>query len=129
MKVGAMIRAWPFAILTISTAAQATPGNAVQTNPLVCPERWGEAGKSLVSKPETAKAIFLAVEADFKPDADKEGFPAVDVQDGGTFWIVYRWRPPVEGPDGHITLTEGGGQLSLHIAKCDGAISDVWLSR
>lgn len=86
---------------------------------LSCPLRWGEPGKPLVTTPVTAKAIFLAVEKDFFPQADAKGFPAVDANDKGDHWEVFRWRPGVLG----------GGQLELSIAKCDGAISDVHLSR
>ena len=80
--------------------------------------RWGAPGKPLVTRPETAKAIFLAVEKDLFPQAATKTFPAVDANDKGDHWEVFRWGP------GFL----GGGQLQLSIAKCDGAISDVQLS-
>ena len=95
----------------------------------ICPTRWGEPGRSLVTTPDTAKAIFLAVETDFFPVADREGFPEVIAEDGGDSWTVFRHRPPESRSDGSITSTRGGGQLSIRIAKCDAKISEVWLSR
>lgn len=79
---------------------------------------------------DTAKAIFLAVEDDFFPQADKARFPDVAVRDDGEWWAVFRWRAP-EGSlaDRTFRRTRGGGQLSLRIAKCDGSISEVWLTR
>jgi hypothetical protein len=84
----------------------------------------------LVTSSETAKAIFLAVEDDFFPEADKTQYPEVVAVDEGEWWSVFRHRPP-EGnlADGTFTVTRGGGQLSLRIAKCDAKISEVWLSR
>ena len=84
----------------------------------------------LVTSSETAKAIFLAVENDFFPEADKAQYPEVVAVDEGEWWAVFRHRPP-EGnlADGTFTRTVGGGQLSLRIAKCDAAISQVWLTR
>jgi len=84
----------------------------------------------LVTSSETAKAIFLAVEDDFFLEADKAQYPEVVAVDEGEWWSVLRHRPP-EGnlADGTFTRTFGGGQLSLRIAKCDAAISQVWLTR
>ncbi len=95
----------------------------------ICPTRWGEPGRPLVTTPDTAKAIFLAVETDFFPVADREGFPEVIAEDGRDWWTVFRHRLPEPEPDGSITSIRGGGQLSLRIAKCDAKISEVWLSR
>jgi hypothetical protein len=91
---------------------------------LTCPPRWGKPGKPLVNNPETARAIFLAVEQDFAPRADQSGFPDIGVDDDGKRWVVYRWRAPRDG-----VATFGGGQLSLRISKCDGSISGVQFSR
>ena len=84
----------------------------------------------MVTSPETAKAIFLAVEDDFFPEADKARYPEVVAVDDGEWWSVFRHRP-IEGnlADGTLTRTVGGGQLSLRIAKCDGRNSEVWLTR
>ena len=98
-----------------------------QTQP--CPVRWGEPGRPLVSTAETAKAIFIAVEADFFPAADPEQYPEIVAEDEGEWWSVFRHRPPEPQPDGAVIVTFGGGQLSLKIAKCDGRITKVWLTR
>lgn len=94
-----------------------------------CPVRWGDPGKPLVSTAETAKAVFLAVEADFFPAADPEQYPEVVAEDEGGWWSVFRYRPPETHPDGSVVATYGGGQLSLRIAKCDARITEVWLTR
>lgn len=107
----------------VATAAHAEPGA------LACAERWGKPGKPLVTNAETARAIFLAVEQDFFPTADPKAYPAVDVQDDGEHWTVFRWRPPAALPNGDLETTRGGGQLVLVIGKCDAAISNVHYSR
>lgn len=109
--------------LTIAFAALA--GSALAAEPPACPPRSGKPGAPLVSRPETARAIFLAVEADVFPQADRAGFPAVDVNDDGKHWTVYRWRPPQPLPNGEMRLTAGGGQLSLTVDKCTGEVADL----
>lgn len=105
----------------------ATP--AVAQVDLPCPPRWGEPGRALVSTAETAKAVFLAVETDFFPQADRVGFPDVVAEDEGEWWTVFRHRQPEQRPDGSAMITLGGGQLSIRIAKCDATITEVWFSR
>ncbi|WP_143093666.1 hypothetical protein [Caulobacter sp. UNC279MFTsu5.1] len=86
-------------------------------------------GKPLVTSAETAKAIFLAVEDDLFPAANKTEYPEIVVEDEGGGWSVFRHRPAQRLPDGSLQITSGGGQLSLSIDKCDAKISKVWLSR
>ena len=105
-----------------------TPARAEPDIPS-CAPRWGRAGEPLVTKTETATAIFLAVERDFFPGAEPAEFPEVVAEDDGDSWIVSRMRPPQELANGDVVVTMGGGQLTLRIAKCDAAISDVHLSR
>lgn len=109
-------------LMSIATTA------AAQDEP-TCPPRWGQPGRPLVSTPETARAVFLAVEADFFPQADREGFPEVVVEDEGEWWAVFRYRPPEPQPGRGAIITHGGGQLSLRIAKCDAQITEVWYQR
>jgi hypothetical protein len=111
------------AFIGVATSALAPP------DALSCPARWGESGKPLVTNAETARSIFLVVEKDFFPQADRDSYPAVEAKDEGQRWTVFRWRPPMTLPGGGIEVTHGGGQLELKIAKCDAAISDVHLSR
>ena len=72
---------------------------------------------------------FLAIEADFFPNADKKGFPTVEVEDEADHWSVFRPRPAGRPSLGDIEVTMGGGQLSLSVAKCDAAISNVQFGR
>lgn len=84
----------------------------------------------VVARPETAERIFLAVESEIFTGADKETFPEIVVRDEGDHWSVFRHRPPEPPqPDGSRRIWIGGGQLGMRIAKCDGAISDVFLQR
>lgn len=91
--------------------------------------RWAQSGRPLVSTAETAKAVFLAVEADFFPAADAEQYPEVIAEDEGEWWSVFRYRPPEAQPDGSLMVTRGGAQLSLRIAKCDARVTEVWFTR
>ena len=97
-------------------------------NLVECPPRWGEAGKPLVTSASTARAIFVAVEKDFFPHADAKRFPIVKADEDGDGWAVFRTRP-IRRVGKNLEVTFGGGQLELRIAKCDGAISQVHLSR
>ena len=83
----------------------------------------------IVARPETAKRIFLLIEADIFPQADRDAFPEVVVEDEGDRWAVFRHRPHTANADGSVSITVGGGQLSLTIAKCDATISEIHLSR
>ncbi|MFC4595128.1 hypothetical protein [Sphingobium tyrosinilyticum] len=91
--------------------------------------RAGEPTKPLVNKAETAAAIFLAVEGDFFPTADRIFYPDIDVEDDGARWSVSRGKSPEVNAEGDVAVTHGGGQLALSIAKCDGRISDVWFDK
>jgi hypothetical protein len=86
-------------------------------------------GRPIVTSAETAKSIFLAVEGDLFPAANKIEYPEVVAEDEGAHWSVFRHRPAQPMPDGSLLVTRGGGQLSLSINKCDAKISQVWLSR
>ncbi len=115
-------------MIAVASAVVATSALATPDAPS-CPARWGKPGKPLVTSAETARSIFLAVEKDFFPQADRDSYPAIEAKDEGERWTVFRWRPPVTLPSGDIEVTHGGGQLELKIAKCDATISDVYLSR
>jgi len=103
-------------VLISASAALATD------NTPSCTARWGKPGKPLVSNPDTARAIFLAVEKDFFPNADAKTYPAVEVADEGTKWAIFRWRPPVATSAGDMEVTRGGGQLSIAVSKCTAEI-------
>lgn len=98
---------------------------------LACPARWGEPGRPLVAKEQTAKSIFTAVEREFFPAADKSEYPDVAARDGGGYWAVFRYRDfrQDKAKKGEIILRAGGGQLSLRIDKCTASISNVFYSR
>ena len=117
------------AALAAGSVAVSAPsrGQAKGPPPGACASLWSiTPGKPLVSRKETARDIFLALEADFfsgtdrsrDPDfvrADKNGFPEITVIDEGDHWHVGRSKPDAIG----------GGQLQMKIAKCDGAVSHV----
>ena len=106
------------------------PASSQPTQNLVkCPPRWGKAGQPLVSRSDTAKAIFSAVEKDFFPQADRTRFPDVEANDDGKWWSVFRWRKAEVQRNGDAIVTRGGGQLSMRIDKCTATISHVFLSR
>ncbi|WP_439472722.1 hypothetical protein [Brevundimonas sp.] len=119
---------WIAALLLSSTLAsepQAAPPSPAPQPP--CENRFYGQGRLLVATEETAEAIFLAVEAEIFPGANKAEFPVVEAfeapGDPG-FWTVIRTREREP-----LVVYKGGGQLELRIAKCDGAISHVALSR
>ena len=116
-------------VLAIAASISIAAPAYADEQPPPCPVRWAERGRPLVSTAETAKAIFLAVEADIFPAADPDQYPEVVAEDEGEWWSVFRHRPSEPLPDGSVIVTAGGGQLSLRIAKCDARIIEVWLTR
>jgi hypothetical protein len=48
-------------------------------------------------------------------------------EDEGSYWTVFRYKPPAQTRRGLI-VTYGGGQLEMQIAKCDAAITEVHFS-
>ena len=119
----------PALIVAFATALSIPDSTAAADHHPVCPSRWGRTGEPLVSKEETAKAIFLAIEKDFFRGADAAGYPEIAAKDGGDYWSVFRYRPDEVQPDGTLVVTFGGGQLSMRIAKCDGRVSHVFFTR
>ena len=98
----------------------------------VCgPRETGDAERFLVGSERTARAIFLAVEQDYHPRADKKNFPDVRVRDEDTYWAVFRMRSAKRDrpKDGEIIVYAAGHQLSIRIDKCTAAISNVYFSR
>lgn len=127
MKPDLMIAALSSAALLLAAVpatAEEPKQEAVCSRPGFHPE------DGVVARSETAERIFLAVETEIFPGADKETYPEVVVRDEGDYWSVFRHRPPEPPqPDGSQRIWIGGGQLSMRIAKCDGTISDVILQR
>jgi hypothetical protein len=105
--------------LLMVAAGQPNVTNAAEARP--CAPRSGEPRKPLVPDVETARSIFLAVEKRFHPAADVKNFPHIMANDEGDSWAVFRGtaRPG----------TKGGGQLEMRVAKCNGAISEVYFSK
>lgn len=101
---------------------------SLATSGLACPKTPGFTPGPFVPDAATARAIFLAVERARAPNDDLRRFPVVEAEDHGDQWVVFRYRPPERTQSGWIA-TMGGGQLAIHIDKCDGAISHVVFSR
>jgi hypothetical protein len=129
MKVMKMVMAAMAVTAVAPISAKTFAAEPTGASPLVCPERWGKPGEPLVSREETAKTIFLAVETEFNPEADKARFAVVKASDEGDHWAVWRGSEPRQLTDGSWSVIMGGGQLSMNIAKCDAAISRVFYTK
>jgi hypothetical protein len=88
-------------------------------------------GKSpWVSTKDAAKAIYLAVgQAQGIPRF--KDYPIILVEDGGDHWSVWQesGKPPPKLKAGQVIVQAGGGQLSMDIDKCTGAISNAVRNR
>ena len=116
-----------FALLG-ACAASATE-DAGPTSPVVCPHTDGLIDGPYVAKEETARAIALAVVEQLQNREQRARY-SLDVEDDGAFWTVFqsvRGYPRRDGDS--IIVMMGGGGLSMRIAKCDGAVSDVYRQR
>ena len=123
----------PFGLIGLMAIAAAVPATGAPLSQAAgvfsCRTEDMRDGKPIVTSPQTAKAIFLAVEDDLFPAANKTEYPEIVAEDDGAGWSVFRHRPAERVPDGGLQIARGGGQLSLKIAKCDARVSAVWLSR
>ena len=119
------------ALSSLALLLAAVPATAEEPKQeAVCSRPGFHPEEGVVARSETAERIFLAVETEIFPGADKETYTEVVVTDEGDHWSVFRRRPPEPAqPDGSRRIWIGGGQLGMQIAKCDGAISEVFLQR
>jgi hypothetical protein len=125
------VRFYLLAALAWNCPAVAAKADSTVKDQLVCSERWGRPGEPLVATERTAKDIFVAVEREFFPGADKKRYPDVRARDEGTYWAVYRMRAASRDrpKEGEIILHFAGHQLAMQIDKCTAAISKVHYSR
>jgi len=111
-------------VLSASFAARADTGN---TN--AC-QGEGIGREPLVQSEATAKEIFLAV-ARARAPFNMKRYPIVVANDAGDHWEVTQAAktPSTTYDAGTVTTTFGGGQLSMHIDKCSGAVSKAYFSK
>lgn len=99
--------------------------------PVICEKLPGMLAGPYVPDPETAQAVFLALESRIFPGRNIAAFPRVMVTDAGGSWTVFRTAAepaisdPVALPEGGsvVSMRGGNGQLEMRIDKCSGAIS------
>jgi hypothetical protein len=92
-----------------------------------CPAPWVD---PWVPNNAVAKAIYLAVgRAQHIPSFNR--YPIVIVEDAGDHWNVWQesGKVPPTPKRGEVIVAGGGGQLSMEIDKCTGAISNAVLNR
>ena len=84
---------------------------------------------ALVPDVQTARAIAVAViAAHQKPNISKRYTLEIE-EDGGDRWLAYQYMPPVVSASGEITVTMGGGGLSMRVDRCSGEITEVHFQR
>lgn len=128
-----MVRHMKRAIYLLVIAATLVSGCAsvepvATTSSGICDVSGAPQGRPLVTRPETARAIFLAVEADFFPDADQVEFPVVEVERDGQGWVAFRTRDRSGTSGLPIVVQKGGGQLQIRVDGCSGAVSEAYYS-
>jgi hypothetical protein len=118
-------------LLVVGLTFTSSAWSASQQRSVRCAPRWGEPGARLVGSAQTAKDVFVAIEREFYPKADRVQYPDAEAIDSGAYWDVYRTRNPDRDlrSKGTMLIRAGGGQLSMRIDKCTSAISHVFLTR
>jgi|GEM_PF-3325031 len=125
MKLGALMAATlVVVVLSAPFAARADTGNRN-----AC-QGEGIGREPLVQSEATAKEIFLAI-ARARAPFNMKRYPLVVANDAGDHWEVTQAgkTPSTTYAAGTVTTTFGGGQLSMHIDKCSGAISKAYFSK
>ncbi len=117
-------------LAALMVAFTETPALAEDLGP-VCPKVAGFLAGPFVSDGDTARAIFLAVEAAIDPTVDKTKFSEIVINERRDAWTVFRMAPlPAPRTDGQIDAPFfGGGTLSMTIDKCSSAISNAYYQR
>jgi len=84
----------------------------------------------LVQSEATAKEIFLAI-ARAKAPFNMKRYPIVIARDSDDHWEVTQAATSSSTAYAHgtVTTTSGGGQLSMSINKCNGAVSEAYFNR
>jgi hypothetical protein len=97
-------------LVVLSIACSPAPTRADDAD--ACKGR-GPFDKLAVPDPQTATAIFLAVEPILWPGRDVRHFPLVRFFDEGDHWAVFRTAPIQVNPlTGSRTVIEGGASLN-----------------
>jgi hypothetical protein len=109
-----------FVLIALSSGSAYAADSASQPQ---CPEPW-------VPSKEVAKAIYLAVGRAQNTPWFKN-YPVVVVEDAGDHWSVSQasGKPLPKLKPGEVIVSAGGGQLSMDIDKCTGAISHDAMNR
>lgn len=120
------VRAIAAAGLCAAAVAQAAPFEIEAK----CEKAPGLIGGPYIPDARTAEQVYRAVADGVLPGA-LERFPVVEVEDQGKAWLVSQRRqvPKAKPKPGEIVVSAGGGQLSMKIDKCSGAISEVVANR
>jgi hypothetical protein len=110
------------ALILMASHAQAADG---MEQPL-CPVEQGYSVMPIVHSARIAKGIYRAVLLGIGGGARLlKQYPIVMVTDAGDYWEVWQTNndPPPKPSRDSVTVTAGGGQFSMEINKCTGAIS------
>jgi hypothetical protein len=102
---------------------------AAQEKALPCPGS-GLGSGYLVPSVVAAKAIYRAVASAVVP-RNLNKFPIIVAEDKGDHWEMGQTdgAPPPKPEPNTVLITTGGGQFSMDIDKCTGAISNAALVR
>jgi hypothetical protein len=110
------------ALILMGSHAQAADG----TEHLPCPVEQGYSVMPIVHSVRIARGIYRAVLLDMGGGARLlKQYPIVTVTDAGNHWEVWQTNndPPPKPSPGSVITTAEGGQFSMEINKCTGAIS------
>jgi hypothetical protein len=110
------------ALAAESQPASAPPGK------MTCAHVAGHIDGPFVPTSQAARSIYLAVRSAITPWLDGRPNVQVKVEDSGDHWDVFA-DEPVGEKAGQIVVTKGGGDLSLQIDKCSGAVSNAFLMK
>jgi hypothetical protein len=119
-----------FAALGASRTADADPaGPAIA--PGRCPHVDGFIDGPFVPTKAATRRVYLATLAIVAPNHRIARHAKVVIEDAGDRWSVYEYEdtPPANEARGEMTVTIGGGGLSLQIDKCSGAVVNASLER
>lgn len=115
-------------LAAIPAIAAASQSAVAASEKLMCPHTAGYIDGPFVPTAAGARKIYLVIRDAITPWQRAKRNLRVKVDDDGHHWDVYATKP-IRKEAGKLVVARGGGDLSLQIDKCTGAVTKAALAK